>query len=572
MGVKFFFVYIKNNFPQHIKEIKHKQTYESIGKVTDNLLIDMNGVFHNSAQRVYEYGNFKKPPSLLRPKKPVNKKHQELRFFQDVCSTIEDLIFTTKPKKRVIMCVDGPAPTAKMQQQRSRRFKGINDDTSDSPFDTSSISVGTKLMDNLSKYIDWFIRKKISSDTIWQNLEIVYSSYKVSGEGEQSLLAYIRKYGTDEETYTIHGLDADIIMLALVSHRPNFFVIREDLYNNENKFLNVDINGIRQELTKIMTFEHSNCNSRSIINDFVFLLYLAGNDFLPHIPSIEILENGIDIMIDVYKNVCKEYGHLTTICPDGKVKFVPKTLETFLGTIAQYEKGMLEAKMDKKQSFFPDLLLEKHCKFIHSKNILDIDNYRKNYLHSKFPPETSEQQICLDYLEGLQWVLTYYTTGIPDWNWHYKFFYAPFASHLSNHVKSFTFKTYGFSQPLTPFQQLLCITPPKSGYLLPSPLNQLLTNEESPIKQKYCPDRIELDLSGKRKEWEAIVLVPMIDRQLVKQEYFKLIDKVDPKDLSRNIPGKIFSYKHDNTKLPSIFKSYYGDIPNCTVQTSVVHL
>jgi 5'-3' exonuclease len=41
------------------------------------------------------------------------------------------------------------------------------------------------------------------------------------------------------------------------------------------------------------------------------MCFTVGNDFLPHIPGIEILEGGIDFMIDVYKNTCSSYGHLT---------------------------------------------------------------------------------------------------------------------------------------------------------------------------------------------------------------------------------------------------------------------
>ena len=44
---------------------------------------------------------------------------------------------------------------------------------------------------------------------------------------------------------------------------------------------------------------------------------MTGNDFLPHVPSIEIIEDGIELMITTYKDVCSRKGHLTLKINDG---------------------------------------------------------------------------------------------------------------------------------------------------------------------------------------------------------------------------------------------------------------
>ncbi len=574
MGIKHFFIWFKNQFSKDIISMKEGQTFGDVNTPIDNLMLDLNGILHNSAQKVYEYGNFKPQRSFLgfKKKKFVSPKVQQENFFKEVCSTIENLLKISQPRKRLIMCIDGPAPFAKCVQQRARRFRSASEKTEEemkNSFDQNQLSPGTKLMDHLSKYIDWYIRKRISEDPVWQNIEVVFSNEKVCGEGEHRLMAYVRKYGTDEESYCLHALDADIIMLALASHKPNFYVLREDLYDPGNAFFNINIGEVRKHLVEMLKFEHKNFRPDYAVNDFVFLAFTVGNDFLPHIPSLEILEGGIDVIIDVYKNVGKGYGHITQKSGD-KILFVRHALEVFMGTISQYEKGMLEEKMNRKHSFFPDVLLEKHCKFVEMQNVLNIDEYRSEYLYNYFPEDAHEEKICHEYLEGMQWVLSYYTSGLTNWDWSYPYHYAPFAFHLSRHTRTFKFLKYPNTSPVAPYIQLLSILPPKSAKLLPEPLDKILTSSESPLKL-YCPDDIVIDFSGKRKEWEGIVILPMIDREIVKKEYFKYVDKVDRRELNRNKLGKSFIYKY-NDGFSTVFSSYYGDIKDCKVYTTIIEL
>jgi 5'-3' exonuclease len=572
MGVKHFWIWFKNNFGHNIASLKHDQNFKNINTKIDNLMIDMNGVIHNSAQKIYEYGNHKPlKSSLLKNSKKirVNHKLKEENLFKDVCNTIDNIFKITSPEKKLVLCIDGVAPLCKATQQRSRRFRSAFEKSEEefASFDQNKISPGTKFMDNLTRYIDWYIRKKVSTDKSWQDIEIIFSNEKVAGEGEHTILDYIRYHGNDNDTYCINGLDADLIMLSLVSHKPNFYVLREDLYDKENAYFNINIGNTRKNLVDIMKWD-GGCNfiPESAINDFVFLCFMTGNDFLPHIPSIEILEGGIDIILDVYKSVGKIHGHITKKI-DNKIVFDKSSLEAFMGTISFYEKDMFENKINRKHSFFPDPLLEKHCKFIDSSLSLNLENYRSDYMKTMFPENISEEKICHDYIEGLQWVISYYVSGISNWTWNYPYHYAPFAHHIKNHIKTFNFRSYSNTKPATPYQQLLTILPPRSSKLLPEPLANLLTNPDSPMNE-FCPSKLDIDLAGKRKEWEGIVLLPMVKKEVVDTLYFSTLSKIDNRELSRNKSGKSFKYNYNPDNIYT-FKSYYGNIDHCTTKVTM---
>lgn len=45
----------------------------------------------------------------------------------------------------------------------------------------------------------------------------------------------------------------------------------------------------------------------------VFLCFFVGNDFLPHLPSLEIRENAIDRLIGLYKDMVYRMNGLVSL-------------------------------------------------------------------------------------------------------------------------------------------------------------------------------------------------------------------------------------------------------------------
>jgi 5'-3' exoribonuclease 1 len=252
-----------------------------------------------------------------------------------------------KPKKLLFMAIDGVAPRAKLNQQRARRFRaaqermesiqkakqrGDNVDE-EAMFDSNCITPGTEFMEIVGKHLRWFIRKKIKEDSLWKNLEVVFSGHDVPGEGEHKIMQYIREARAKEgylpnQRHCMYGGDADLIMLGLATHEPHFTLLREvvDFSGGKggSKF------GGRQTVirqTREVQYQLMNlCILREYIlldlsigtglaldgerlcDDFIFLTFLVGNDFLPHLPTLDIGEHAFDVIFKAYKEMLTTLG------------------------------------------------------------------------------------------------------------------------------------------------------------------------------------------------------------------------------------------------------------------------
>ena len=570
MGIKHFFIWLKRNHPACLQNISTDASFEMEDIQIDNLCLDMNGIFHYCAQQVYRYGNFEQNASLLRKNFNRNGLKWQLKFFQAVCDRIEFLRKIVNPKKRLILCVDGVAGMAKMSQQRQRRYKSSQQGAlKNTDFNPVCISPGTKVMDYLNKYVDWYIRMMISNSPEWENLAVVFSNEKVPGEGEHKIINYIRKYGAENESWCIHGLDADLIMLGLATHEPKMYILRENMYNlNELHVLNVS--RMYTELIQRLKWEKSEqvYNGKSAIHDFVFMCFLVGNDFLPSIPTLAILEGGIDAMIDVYKQTCQVYGHLTRVQHrrnhGSRVLLRPEAIRVFLGTLSTYSKGLMEEKYMKKANFHPDEILNKNVTVTDDGCELNFDNYRKDFYHKKLQVDVEDEKMvtekCHNYLRGMQWVLSYYTRGISSWTWYCKDSYAPFLCDLAKSCETYAMTELPTGTPAPCYLQLMYILPPVHQKLLPEVLGKAMKRED--IAQ-YYPEKFVLDVSGKRQEWEGIVILPELNTEKIRTVYEELCSQIPEREKRLNQKGSNYIYKYKTYGDSYVFKSFYGHIPNC---------
>ncbi|KAL4649010.1 5'-3' exoribonuclease 2 [Arapaima gigas] len=331
----------------------------------DNLYLDMNGIIH---------------PCTHPEDKPAPKNEDEMMVA--IFEYIDRLFNIVRPRRVLYMAIDGVAPRAKMNQQRSRRFRASKEGVElqekkqkireevferggylppeeiKERFDSNCITPGTEFMDNLAKCLRYYIAERLTNDPGWRNLMVFLSDASVPGEGEHKIMDFIRRQRAqpNHDPNTHHclcGADADLIMLGLATHEPNFTIIREEFKPNkpkpcalcgqmgheikdcqglarekqgehdqfadsmpisEQEFIFIRLSVLREYLERELTmaslpfhfdFERS-------VDDWVFMCFFVGNDFLPHLPSLEIREGAIDRLVAIYKDVVhKTGGYLT---------------------------------------------------------------------------------------------------------------------------------------------------------------------------------------------------------------------------------------------------------------------
>ena len=387
MGVPAFYRWLSEKYPKIVQDILEDRVHlapdsNSItlpfdltkpnpsGLECDNLYIDMNGIIHPCSH----------PENGPQPK-------CEEDMYDNICRYVDRLMRAARPRKLLYLAIDGVAPRAKMNQQRARRFrsaqeireqKQLEEEIKDSliqaghkfeskgtsnAWDSNVITPGTKFMLNLSDYVRFYIRKRISTDPAWKHLTIIFSDASIPGEGEHKIMSHVRLQRTQPDynpnlVHILHGLDADLIMLALATHEAHFYIMREEVLFGrkgaeqaeqkreesgfadaqqqldqaagseamtlpENKFKvlqRISIPILREYLAfefgdVLKALPQSGFKDASferLIDDIVFLCFFVGNDFLPHLPSLDIRDGALDFLFNVYKRILPSLGDFIT--------------------------------------------------------------------------------------------------------------------------------------------------------------------------------------------------------------------------------------------------------------------
>ena len=139
MGIPSYFSFIVKNHARIMKKIAQNTI------PINNLYLDCNSIIYDAVHNI----DFTKLVAS-----DVDT------IIRTVCNKIDEYIFQLKPNNIVYIAFDGVAPVAKLEQQRSRRYKSLYQnnisksifkDTKPDPWNTTAITPGTVFMSKLMK-------------------------------------------------------------------------------------------------------------------------------------------------------------------------------------------------------------------------------------------------------------------------------------------------------------------------------------------------------------------------------------------------------------------------------------
>ena len=501
MGVPGFFSWLlqrnKNN---------RKLIISNTDKQKSCLFIDANCLLHPNVNYIIQ--------KVKREKRDISRDQLEQEIYAYMRYYINDLISKTNAKM-VYIAIDGVAPMAKILQQRQRRYKYYFDDQfkidnielnkeqehkekvniAKFPITSIELTPGTPFMKRIHNFMIEYV-KELNS----KNIITLYSSFEEEGEGEHKLIQYI-KQNCKNDKIIVYGLDADLLFLTLsVDENLNnqIFVMREKQvfqnteidYDKEMEYNFVDIT----ELHKIIN------NMNIPVLDFIILCYVIGNDFLPHIKSVDIRLGGLDKIINAYVEVNKPLYINNKIDHD--------VLLTIFNKLVWTERW---DNIKKKNNYSKELNIDDLK--IEFKNKSEYYNY---YLGT----EKVEQEIIIDmvkqYITGFDWCIEYYTNKCKNWSWGYSYLIAPLITDIVDYYP-LEITIENKECELKPIEQLLFAIPQGTYKYV---IDQEIINKIKNSKEigYLLPESFDIEINKDSVYWKFPVKIPLIG-ELEYREY-----------------------------------------------------
>lgn len=548
MGIPSYFYQIVRN---------HGDRFLGSKKKVLRLFLDLNCCIHGCKNRVLKRAQNTRDTRKL-------PRDFEDQIIDEVIGAIIRFCKETSPSDLLWIAVDGVVPLAKMKQQRERRLNAIHlkhtiqdiqeahGKEPDIQWDSNAITPGTPFMLRLCDRV----REKIpfiSNQTGIQDIQM--NGVRNAGEGEQKIFEYMRNHpnNSTEGEDVVYGLDADLIILSLMQtllQTGSISLLREKqdfgklVQNEDGDDILIRFNV--SDFASVIPLEwggprESTPSQR--IKDYILLMSLMGNDFVPHTPSLTFRSEGVERILDAYKRIAKR-----VINDDNQIQW--DTLESIFQCLSEQEIACL--KNDEKVTLkIRERILAGQIPFKHGissdpmeQEIMALDwkhlsrdstiqagergwqdRYYKKAVGSRSVwgnKKVMVQSIIREYLKSIQWCWDYYC-GVPiRGDWYYQYVTGPLMCDLCNIIdpldltptpdRAKQVEEFLTMEDIDAQAQLICVLPPLSHSCIQE-RERAITKECVDLYPSEC-DHWEY---GKRHAWEREAFLPRIPIKRISQ-------------------------------------------------------
>lgn len=416
MGIPFYFRKVATKFPHVLSA--------SPG-ATPRFFIDFNGIIHTCS-------------AALKADVAIRREDFESALLDKICETVALLLGIVKPSF-LFMSIDGMPSMAKIQQQRRRRYCSALDAPINSVWDSNAISPGTPFMERLATRLrEW-------AKTI-KNMAIVLSDSQEPGEGEHKIIQYIRQNPSTKPDM-LYGLDADLIMLAVLESTP-IYIMRETQLPKKKGAVSAHVTPITYTYIDVALFrtllrthlETFDMRGPLAIHIYVFMCFFIGNDFIPSLSYLKLQDDGLEVILQAYRITKTAIDEEPITADDFSINY--HFLWRWMEVLQKNEDtAFIEAHASYVETQRPNIMKTlppgTANRYLDTPKI-SVNAWRIDYYHYLFDSSADSPCIhraCTQYMEGLQWLVDlYFNQKIHAPGWYYYYAYSPSILDLYNYL------------------------------------------------------------------------------------------------------------------------------------------
>jgi len=340
---------------------------------------------------------------------------------------------------------------------------------------------------------------------------------------------------------------------------------------DDNNFFRV--NDLAIEIINVLTDNYTNHDlqteeNKHLIDDYIFMCFMLGNDFMPHFPALNIRLNAIDKLVKIYnehfynkksklvyklletnKEKNNQYSDNHCIINDLKYKINNKNFKEFVRLLSENEENFL-INLESVRLKFENNYKRNNIIDLNDENILNnlpifernIEKYinpsehkwERRYYYSLFDVDlqldeenfnNKIRKIVNNYVEMIVWTLNYYNDECINWRLHYKYNYPPLLSDLYKFIPYFDDEIV-FQREINPYHSicgLVNIIPPTSYHLLPTAIQEYMNTNF--YAYNYDINSMNFVYAYSRYFWESHIIdeyIEKIDINVIEKDLLKL--------------------------------------------------